>query len=212
MIEEVERILADIDEKDRCILRAAWEEFARCGYHNANVDRIAAAVGLGKGTIYRRFHNKQVLFFAVVRSGHRHLHKKMEQVGDKLPFRERLLAKLAVITEHLGANVGAVRLMMHEQSKTLEAISTAEMQELYNSLWKEQFEFWRRTVEEAVQEGLLARREENDMAMLALMLAGMVRGCYIEFFFCREMAELKKEMTDRWNALLTKILFEGIFA
>jgi len=211
MIEEVEHILADIDEKDRCILRAAWEEFARQGYHNANMDRIAEAAGLGKGTIYRRFHNKQILFFAVVRNGHRHLHKKMEQVGAGIPFRESLLAKLTVITEHLEANVGAMRMMMHEQSKTAEAFDTAGMQELSNALWKEQYDFWRHTVEAAAEEGLLTRRGETEMSMLALMLAGMVRGCYIEFFFCREMAGLKKGMTDTWNALLTRILFEGVF-
>ncbi|MDR2734934.1 MAG: TetR/AcrR family transcriptional regulator [Spirochaetota bacterium] len=212
MIEEVERILAEADEKDRCILRAAWEEFARSGYHNANMDHIAAAAGLGKGTVYRRFHNKQFLFFAVVRSGHRHLSKRMEQAGAKLPFRESLHAKLAVVTEHLEANVGAMRLMMHEQSKTIENFSAAEVQELSNSMWKEQYEFWRRTVEAAVQEGHLPAREETELSMLALMLAGMVRGCYIEFYFCREMAGLKKEMTDRWNNLLMKILFEGVFA
>lgn len=47
------------------ILEAALEEFRRHGYYKANLDRIAARVGVGKGTIYRRFPNKSVLFGAV---------------------------------------------------------------------------------------------------------------------------------------------------
>ncbi len=44
------------------ILVAAEEVFSEYGFHKSLVDAIAAKAGLGKGTIYRYFENKEVLF------------------------------------------------------------------------------------------------------------------------------------------------------
>ena len=48
------------------ILEAATRLFSECGYQNTDVQAIADAVGLGKGTIYLYFPSKEALFFAAV--------------------------------------------------------------------------------------------------------------------------------------------------
>lgn len=48
------------------ILDAAAQMFARCGYHDCDVEKMAGALGIGKGTIYRSFANKRALFLAAV--------------------------------------------------------------------------------------------------------------------------------------------------
>lgn len=71
---EIERQLAeyigDIDpaskkgRKRRSILEAATAMFAEHGYRNTNMDELAAAVGVAKGTLYLYFPRKIDLLFA----------------------------------------------------------------------------------------------------------------------------------------------------
>ena len=52
-------------ERQQRMLRAALNEFCKLGFHNANVDEIARLAGVGKGTLYRHYHNKEGLLLAV---------------------------------------------------------------------------------------------------------------------------------------------------
>ena len=47
------------------IIQAAAEVFAEKGYQGARVIDVARRAGIGKGTVYEYFHNKQELFLAV---------------------------------------------------------------------------------------------------------------------------------------------------
>lgn len=47
------------------ILQAALDEFSEKGYHAATIDTIALRAGIAKGTVYRYFKTKQVLFSAL---------------------------------------------------------------------------------------------------------------------------------------------------
>jgi AcrR family transcriptional regulator len=49
------------------ILEAALDVFSEKGFHLATVDEIAERAGLGKGTLYRHFANKETLFNELVR-------------------------------------------------------------------------------------------------------------------------------------------------
>ncbi|MDX2272267.1 MAG: TetR/AcrR family transcriptional regulator [Cyanobacteriota bacterium] len=56
-------------DKQRLILEAAVEEFARHDYTNASVSRIVAQVGIAKGSIYQYFQDKQDLYLYVLEQG-----------------------------------------------------------------------------------------------------------------------------------------------
>lgn len=60
------RSLPKQSTKDK-ILDAALEVFSEKGFHSATVDEIAEQAGLGKGTLYRYFANKETLFNELVR-------------------------------------------------------------------------------------------------------------------------------------------------
>jgi AcrR family transcriptional regulator len=64
------------------ILACAAREFAQAGYANTDVDAIAAAVGVGKGTIYRYFPTKQELFLAAVDAGLTELDVALDAIVD----------------------------------------------------------------------------------------------------------------------------------
>lgn len=55
-------------EHHQAILDAATQVFARFGFAKASVDDIARRAGVGKGTVYLHFENKEALFATVVRN------------------------------------------------------------------------------------------------------------------------------------------------
>ena len=53
-------------ETRQLLLDAATAEFAREGYHGANINRISQAAGFAKGTIYNYFPSKRALMSALI--------------------------------------------------------------------------------------------------------------------------------------------------
>ncbi len=91
--------------RDAEILERATEFFARDGFQGTDVQVVADALGIGKGTIYRRFPSKRDLFLAALDDGMHRLHAHVEaarlQVADPLDQIERAIeAYLAFFDEH----------------------------------------------------------------------------------------------------------------
>lgn len=55
----------DKEEKKKEIVKAAITVFAQRGFSNAKMEDVAKKAGIGKGTIYEYFKNKDELFFAI---------------------------------------------------------------------------------------------------------------------------------------------------
>ena len=70
------------------ILGVATRVFAHHGYPSTDVQIVADALGVGKGTVYRYFPSKEDLFLAAVDRGMRLLHACIEErvppIGDPL--------------------------------------------------------------------------------------------------------------------------------
>ena len=54
------------EERREAILESATMLFSERGFQNTDVQAIADAIGLGKGTLYLYFPSKEALFFAAV--------------------------------------------------------------------------------------------------------------------------------------------------
>jgi len=77
-----------VDDKHRRILDAALRTFAARGYHGTAVPEVADAAGVGIGTLYRYFRNKEALVNEVFRDA-------------KLRLRTALLADLPAVDRYL---------------------------------------------------------------------------------------------------------------
>lgn len=55
-------------EQQQAILRAARDEFARRGFHDASLNRVIDDAGISKGSMYYYFDDKEDLFATVVRT------------------------------------------------------------------------------------------------------------------------------------------------
>ena len=87
------------------ILDAAAEVFARHGYRATDVQFVADALQVGKGTIYRYFPSKEELFLAAVDRGMRRLTERFQArvhtIADPLERAERGVAEyLTFFQEH----------------------------------------------------------------------------------------------------------------
>lgn len=63
-VKSIERELSP--EKTEAILCGAMQEFLEHGYAGARIDKIVAAAGVSKATVYRRFADKEALFTALI--------------------------------------------------------------------------------------------------------------------------------------------------
>ena len=87
--------MAKPDKRDE-IVRAALELIAEQGYHGAPMAMIAERAGVGAGTIYRYFENKDLLIAELYRELEERIYPAiMEGYAPEKPIRERFL--------HLGA-------------------------------------------------------------------------------------------------------------
>ncbi len=63
-VKSVERELSP--KKREAILHGAMQEFLAHGYAGARIDKIVAAAGVSKATVYRHFADKEALFTALI--------------------------------------------------------------------------------------------------------------------------------------------------
>lgn len=78
------RTAADDSQTKRTqeVLCAALQVFSTQGFAAADVQEIADRAGVGKGTVYRRFTNKEGLFLATVEHARQALLKELDQAVD----------------------------------------------------------------------------------------------------------------------------------
>lgn len=92
-------------EKRRAIIQAALKLIAVHGFHGAPMSMIAETAGVGTGTIYVHFENKEALILAVYREVEKEIVDTVQaSYPMSLPFRERFLYLSTVVLKHLVRN------------------------------------------------------------------------------------------------------------
>lgn len=93
------------------VLRAARRLLAEHGPDALTMDAVAAAAGVGKGTVFRRFGDRAGLAAALVDEGMRDLQDRFlsgpPPLGPGAPPAERLDAFFVAFVDHLAHDVGA---------------------------------------------------------------------------------------------------------
>jgi AcrR family transcriptional regulator len=99
---------ADAAENRRRVLAAACRLFAEHGAINVSMDQVAAAAGVGKGTLFRRFGDRAGLARAILSEHEARLQDQLIRgappLGPGAPPRERLLAFGRAYLEFLEAH------------------------------------------------------------------------------------------------------------
>jgi len=151
--ERLAAMVGDIDpesakgKKRRQILEAATELFVSQGYRKTNIDEIARAAGIAKGTVYLYFSTKAEVLLAVVAHEKLRSMALLEGVFDaSLPARERLRHWVLVTLRMVASSPVLARLTEGDQDfraalaeldPALVASTNAEHQELLEQLLDE---------------------------------------------------------------------------
>lgn len=100
------------------ILDAAAAVFAREGYRNTDVQRVADPLKLAKGTLYRYFKTKEDLFLATVdrcvEQMHDYLQASIRHIEDPI---ERIAGAIRAALAYHESHPGLVELMIQERAE-----------------------------------------------------------------------------------------------
>jgi AcrR family transcriptional regulator len=107
-VSKVRRERADAARNRRAILAATEELLATHRPEDISMEQVAAAAGVGKGTVFHRFGNRMGLMFALMVERAHALEEAVTSgpppLGEGAPDRERLLAFLDAIVEVVSRN------------------------------------------------------------------------------------------------------------
>jgi len=105
------------DRRDE-ILDAATRLFAERGFSDADTQRLADDLGVGKGTLYRNFSSKRALFLAAADRAMRRLHDRMQEATADVedPLRRVELAVGAYL-DFFGEHPEYVELLIQERAQ-----------------------------------------------------------------------------------------------
>lgn len=93
-------------DKRVAIMRAAERLFHNRRFHEVTLDEVAVAAGVGKGTIYRYFNDKDDLIFQVATTGFEDLCARVEAcVAEDRPLRERLLSIVRAMCDYFDERI-----------------------------------------------------------------------------------------------------------
>ncbi|MFI9161045.1 TetR/AcrR family transcriptional regulator [Kitasatospora aureofaciens] len=105
---------ADAARNRAAVLEAAARLFARHGVEAVSMDQVAAAAGVGKGTLFRRFGDKSGLATALLDARERVLQEAVlhgpPPLGPGAPAEERLTAFVNAYFDYLLEHLALVRM------------------------------------------------------------------------------------------------------
>lgn len=130
------------EQRRREILAAAAVVFAELGYRCTDMDRIAEKAGVGKGTVYRFFANKETLFMATVEKAvgdlSDYVNSAVEPLEDPL---EQLRLGIYCYLEFFERNPGTVELFIQERSEFRRESKPMYFvyQDIHGEAWRDRF-------------------------------------------------------------------------
>jgi AcrR family transcriptional regulator len=150
------------------ILRAAEAVVTRHEYHQVQMDQVAEACGVGKGTLYRYFPSKRALYLAVVFEGIARLRVELEAAlaAADAPARRIELIVRRTLAYFWDRRFFFALIHRHEPQRDGDAREWLRQREQLALLVAQ-------TVEKAIAVGQVRR---VDARIAAEMLLGMIRG------------------------------------
>jgi AcrR family transcriptional regulator len=163
------------------IMRAVETLFTSRQVHEITLDDVIREAGVGKGTLYRYFKDKDDLFFQTATSGFDELHEMLaSRVREESPFPRQLLAACRGVAAFHQRRRQLLRLMQSEQARMFWC--RGEVRDRWTHQRKRILDAMAGILLRGVREGLI--RRDVQAQTLASLLLGML------WVWSRDMAEL----------------------
>src|SRR5262249_5928342 len=99
------------------ILAVAARLFAAHRFHEARMEDLAAAAGVGKGTLYRYFRDKEALYLALLARAQEGMTRRLSEAAEGPGrARARLEAVVAAILDYLDQQPHLFELILHAEA------------------------------------------------------------------------------------------------
>ncbi len=187
-----------IENRKKQILDAAVTVFSKEGFSNANTDDIAKKAKLGKGTIFRYFKNKKILFCSAVDRGLNSLKdeiiSEVEKVSDPLKKIEKIVGSYLSFFEK---NKKLIGILVHEQSSFQKRIASQYLNHYYGNVDRIKLIF-----KKALSQGLIKKMDINEVITV---LTGLLNG----IVYMWQVEGGKDKLTNKVSVIL-EIFFNGI--
>jgi AcrR family transcriptional regulator len=163
---------SDRQSKRDQIMKAAEHLFTNRRFHEITLDQVARAAGVGKGTIYLHFADKDDLFFQVATSGFTQLCEIIERGAvTGVPFHQSLVAVCRQISAFFQRRRQLLRMMQTEDGRM--ACEHGAMRERWLTHRRQLVAALGQILAAGVREGAI--RQDVPPAALAALLLGMLR-------------------------------------
>lgn len=186
--------IVDKEAKRAEIIEAALEVFMDKGFEKASISNIAAKAGVGKGTVYEYFENKNQIIdlsfaFFMERMGMDQLH---ELVNLEIPAKEKLKTLIdnmagIVLSEE---NSKIVNMMFNLWAESMRVKDVKSI--IYEDMSK-MYAHFRGTIAAIIDEGKEAGdfRPEIDSVGLAAVIIGALDGMMVQWVLAKEIVWYK---------------------
>lgn len=185
------------EQRRQEILDAAMLVFAELGYRCADVDRIAEKAGVGKGTVYRIFRNKEAVFLASVERAieglRAHILNDIESLEDP---REVIRRVVHCYFEYFDSNPTIVELFVQERAEFRN-----QSKPLYFVYQETDREPWLAFFQQLKASGLM---REVDPAMVMDLLGNLLLGTV----FSQRLAGDRQPLVEQVDGVVD-LLFHG---
>ena len=167
-----EERVVDRNGKSQQIMQAAERLFTRRRFHEITMEDVAREAGVGKGTLYRYFRDKDDLFFQTATSGFDELCDLLRRkVPGSASFAEQLLIACRHIGRFFERRRQLSRMMQSEEGRM--SWCAGGMQQRWMEHRKRLIAAMAEMVQKGVSEGEV--REDIAPEVLATFLLGMLR-------------------------------------
>ncbi|KUO78926.1 MAG: TetR family transcriptional regulator [Desulfosporosinus sp. BRH_c37] len=164
--------MARLKDKEETILNAAFEVFKENGFTNASMKDIAVKAGLGKGTLYEYFQNKEDLFIQIVKAKSNHFFNEMNnRISDKITLRDKLNEMIKITQETIEEVEFLFKFMMFGQFLAMSSEAKHKLFEIFVSHREKYVNLMRELFEKGSADGIL---REFDWEFVASLIPQMI--------------------------------------
>jgi AcrR family transcriptional regulator len=138
-------------DRRRMIVEAAEKSFSMFGYKATTMDQVAKLAGVGKGTIYTFFKNKEELFAEIVSSLVKEMIAEAEAViQPELPFTENVHRALYRLLEFRSQHQLMIKLIQEEKE-----MGTLAVSEMLQHIENEIIDYLKQKIKRAIAKGAI---------------------------------------------------------
>jgi len=186
----------------RDLLLAAIEVFARRGYQRTEVQEIADAAGVAKGTVYRYFPSKRALFLAAADFSMLELTEAVDRAVSRVNDPVMRLQQAAeAVAAYFQAHPERVELLAQERAEFRGEIPPTHL--IYRERRRERFEA---TIRQAIEGGMLPAVPVRPLAnALYYLLFGAILCGSVE----RTPRQLRNLVREAFDAVLQALTAGG---